>query len=147
MSGLNPINHCTHRVSPTVLLVLPAATIYDGCGSVIGIQNGYEGEGGGTSTSQYLQSDMQTLSPVPGGSAVPQPFNFDDLPCPPLAIQEQLDPGYRYSPVIALSISDPMQIGNQSAMMECDVQAIMDPPEPVQFGGSLSGPNDGGGGW
>lgn len=100
----------------------------------------------------FTPAGFFTLSPVPSDSPATQLFDFNDIPCPPPDIQEQLDPGYRYSPVILMEIGIPLEIGNLST--ECEVQAIMDPPTAFNIFDFLSGPNDGGtdgggndGGW
>ena len=115
---------------------LPIGTVFDACGRSLGRYD--------ITTSEIPKVDVLTLQPVPGSTPIAQAFDFSDIPCPPPAIQKELDPGYRYSPVVYIGSSIPMM--NTSAdgslsSMECDILAMMDPPEPAYAVDYLS--NDG----
>ena len=98
---------------------------YDGCGNAPPPGTETPDDPDYYTTETYLPEEMSTLQDIPGAAPVTQIFNFNDLPCPPPATAERLDPGSAYRPVV-LSLYDP---------------AVVYPPvnatDPRQFVGGL----------
>ena len=71
-------------------------------------------------------------------------FNYDDLPCPPESIQDQIDPGFLYSPVLQAPFHWTIDIvsGNKTGRMGCKVAAVNDPPVAATVEEILTGPDD-----
>ena len=101
--------------------------------------------------SQTMSFAPGALSTMVGTSDVAQPFNFNDLPCPPPSIASadswfynpSYNPGRAYAPMI----SPPSEIfALDPAFKDC-VAAVyqgFDPPFPFPTSGGAGGP---GGGW
>lgn len=112
-------------------MIYPPLTYYNDCGSLLPLMN----ETPTTfTTDRFRPEDMHTLQKIPG-LEIPatKTFNFNDLPCPPANIAEQLDPGSAYRPVV---------VANESNTLAEDVDstkdhffrfaiAVADPARPV----------------
>lgn len=130
-------------ISPSVYLVFPTISAGNECTQV-----------GNVYISQTLSFAPGALSTMVGTSGVVQPFNFEDLPCPPPDVaaadnwfyNPSWNPGRAYSPMV----SPPPEIfALDPAFADC-VAAVyqgFDPPYPMptQHGGGNWG--GGGGGW
>ncbi|MCJ1280141.1 hypothetical protein MMC21_007968 [Puttea exsequens] len=124
--------------SPSIYVVYPPATIYDRCG------NTADAGMGPPSTETYKPGELSTLHALPGGSTVPQVFDTNDLPCPPPEIQDQLEPGSAYNPVLIPPFIYDYTIDSPGNItLQCEVKAIKDPPLPARAVRAISGPNDG----
>lgn len=95
---------------------------------------------------------MHTLQDIPGAAPVTQVFNFDDLPCPPPAIADELDPGSAYRPVVIANESDFVIVGNdldsasKSGPGKENLRhsyAVADPARPIIQVNAITGPGQG----
>lgn len=125
------------RSSPSNYAVFAVATKYDGCGVSLG--------NFGPITQSFAPDALSTVQPVPSGTPIPQVFDFQDVPCPPPRIQDQLEPGRLYRPVLAPPVDQLLSsLENASiSVAHCQFDMIVDPPMFATWDPLLSPPDDG----
>ncbi|MDI1488659.1 MAG: hypothetical protein OHK93_007934 [Ramalina farinacea] len=127
----------TGMISPSIYVVYPPVTVYDLCGNTAdpGLRP--------PTTESYPPDALQTLQANPPGAPLTQVFNYADLPCPPPGIADQLDPGAAYNPVLVPPFSIVHRIENTNDTLDCNVNAIKDPPNWVVGVNGINGPSVG----
>ena len=98
-------------------------------------RNWLAGGSGPPVTLSYRPDRMSTLQPIPDAPSATKLFNFEDLPCPPSNIADQLEPGKQYNPIIvppfnfSTLLHVKRQVSNKHIIPQrCLITAIRDPP-------------------
>ena len=123
-------------ISPSVYLVFPTVSAGNACTRV-----------GNVYTSATLSFPPEALSTIVGTQGVVQPFNFNDLPCPPPEVASAdawfynpaYNPGRAYAPMVS---PPPELFALDEAFQNC-VAAVyqgFDPPHALQHAAAPDGP-------
>ncbi|MDI1493213.1 MAG: hypothetical protein OHK93_005001 [Ramalina farinacea] len=117
--------------SPSIYVVYPPVTMLNMCGDPLLSQQGVD-----PTTDSYDPRDVSSLQGVPGSTPTPEAFNFNDLPCPPPDIAQQLDNGSAYNPVFLPPLGS-VGVSN----IDCTVAyGIQDPPGAAMMVRTISVP-------
>ena len=117
--------HAAYRMSPTVYVSFYPPAAFDGCGNLIATS--VEAIG---STQTFGAGALSTVAQPSGATTpIPQEFDFSDLPCPPPNIQNQLEPGAAYSPLLYLA--DRTDFWVSSEYQSCNISNVKDGNYPA----------------